>query len=976
MSSKIDPPGLSPQGATEFLRWMKTDIRGLYLLGSLNRHITVHSQQQRAVNLIRALLQVGGDLHGKSIAIVGAGFAGLTAAAFTLKETTAHVTLFDAASRPLWLQDGCANRWLHPGIYDWPLSGSLEPRTALPVLNWHAGTASDVAKHVRAEWERVAATEGLLRLRMETEVKAVTPSYDGRLLVGLSSGEQLPFDTVILAIGFGLERGTAGRVAYWNDADGLDRIAIGSSVLISGFGDGGLADVLRLCLPGIRQNSLVELVRHVPIDRQQELIYIEESCRNDIKKLDQYYSQLRVDEVIQHIKVTEPPLARVTLAGKGSLYSPRSAILNRFLVSQLYQALGEKAFELVKAPVDENSLSELPSGKRRIRFESGEEREFDHVVLRLGPDPSYPRIDPLSDWEVGEERRRFWYYLPQSMDPTRVPLEEVPTVDLPEKDGRSDFLVYESSSRPWCLVLQPPNARVNWAVYARLALEEAAKDIRDLNVHPLILSSKDAFLGPAAIRYAVRALCAANIVIADVTGYDSALLLLLGIRAAVRRSVTIACTQELLNAKGWEGLPFNLKELNLVSFFHEGAAHLELAEALHAGVEQSENSVRYLDLPVYDYIREVPSNNDNVEKDVQQVLLLRAFSEPDRNAYIQARIREGLRLPGKIRVESIIDQTSPRLAGQRLYEAIRHWKTCVVDLTWWRPNVMFELGVRLAVQPSGTFFLIDESAKADTNLQESPAKLKEFLKPFSYNLSTASFSEAFTPPDSDYSLIYETVVRHFRSAQDHYDQSVDDMLVKSADEMRRQDYRDPLQYVDITPLYASDNQVYGEEIRHAAFERLCAAWYYLANREVPYAARPVDLLDPRRLEIFRNFSRLGSRLKAELAQRHEPRDERLRRSIAEAEEYASASGAASMSELLGEWFAFRRAPLWSADLATVEPPWNGWIEDCDHYSQKLSALESRLSSLASPVRELPLQGVRSDLKRLEVFLQQLRRRIS
>src|SRR5580704_11251667 len=134
---------------TEFLQWMSTGVPGVYLLGSLNRHITVYSQQCRAINLIHALIHTSG-LDGKLVAVVGAGFAGLTAAAWTLEKSTAKVTLFDVAPRPLWLQDRCANRWIHPGIYDWPLPGSLEPRTSLPVLNWRADTAGNVAKQVRA----------------------------------------------------------------------------------------------------------------------------------------------------------------------------------------------------------------------------------------------------------------------------------------------------------------------------------------------------------------------------------------------------------------------------------------------------------------------------------------------------------------------------------------------------------------------------------------------------------------------------------------------------------------------------------------------------------------------------------------------------------------------------------------------------------------------------------------------------------
>src|SRR6516164_7067657 len=49
------------------------------------------------------------------------------------------------------------------------------------------------------------------------------------------------------------------------------------------------------------------------------------------------------------------------------------------------------------------------------------------------------------------------------------------------------------------------------------------------------------------------------------------------------------------------------------------------------------------------------------------------------------------------RIESIIDQVSPRLVGQRLYEAIRRSDMCIADWTLWRANVLYECGVRLAV---------------------------------------------------------------------------------------------------------------------------------------------------------------------------------------------------------------------------------------------------------------------------------------
>src|SRR5207247_589193 len=126
------------------------------------------------------------------------GFSGLTAAAYALDETTADVTLIDAAPRPLWLQDACANRWLHPGIYDWPLNGSLEPCTNLPVLNWRAGEARDVVRQVLAAWDRIAVTNQRLQVLFEKKVKSATEA-EGKLMVALADGMVLPFDVVVLA---------------------------------------------------------------------------------------------------------------------------------------------------------------------------------------------------------------------------------------------------------------------------------------------------------------------------------------------------------------------------------------------------------------------------------------------------------------------------------------------------------------------------------------------------------------------------------------------------------------------------------------------------------------------------------------------------------------------------------------------------------------------------------------------------------
>ncbi|HEV7744204.1 MAG TPA: hypothetical protein VGO56_04330 [Pyrinomonadaceae bacterium] len=972
MNSESDLPGLpAPFSPSEFLDRMKGDTPGLYLLGSLNRHITVHSQQCRAINLIQALNEHGGGLDGKALAIVGAGFAGLTAAAFALESTTAQVSLFDVSPRPLWLQDRCENRWLHPGIYDWPYPGALEPCTSLPVLNWRAAAAVNVTAQIRSEWERIAASKGLLRLRLETEVKAVSADPKGGLVLKLSDGPLENFDVVVLAVGFGLERGGPGRVAYWNDADGLDGIAEGSSVLVSGFGDGGLADVLRLCLPNIRQDSLIELVRHVPIETRRELIDADKNFDGESGKLDEFYRQLRIPEITARLD-SSVAVPRVTLAGIGHLYDPRSAILNRFLISQLRQARGEDAFELITEPVDLSSVGELPDGSWRVKIgASATVRKFDHVVLRVGPEAVYQRISHSSDLKVWNERRKLWYDLPQSLDRTRTLSKTVSEPDKNLAAQRQDFIAYESSSRPWCLVLTTPKPLVGWAVHVEYALKNEARHVPNLNYVPLELCSEGS-LTAEAIRGTVRALCAADIVVADVSNYDSIIFLLLGIRATVRRGVTIACTKKQLNDQLWEEIPFNLKELNLVSFFNEADGQKELRAALHAGLTQSGASAHYLDLPVYDFVRE--ESSDEATSDPRRVLLLRAFRSygGDRQLHVKERIREVLGFSDEVPVESLIDQVSPRLAGQRLYEAIRHWKTCLVDLTWWRPNVMFELGVRLSATSADTFCLIDPTAEGMEPLTGAHAELNDFLCPFQYNLKPPSFTKTFARENQRSNLVYEVAARHFRTYQDHYDEQVDDLLLAAAALTKGHD--DPLQAVDISPLYARDNRSYGTEIRHSVFERLCAAWYYIADREEPFSLWPTDLLDKSRAAAFRRFRDLSARLKAGLALRSQPRDERLRRRIAATENQAKESGAMAFADLLDAWVDVRSDPPWQVKLEEVQGrDRSGFIQDWEDQLEKLTALEAMLVSLDSPVCELPLQGVRLDKRRVELVLQQFRK---
>lgn len=135
---------------------------GLYLIGSLERGVTVYNQQLRAHNLVWALWELSkrNEIKVGRVAVVGGGVAGLTAAAcfLSLFEEPVSVTMFEQLWDLCPLQQGADNRWLHPKIYDWPAPGSTAPGASLPVLNWAEGRASDVARTIVREFSEFCET--------------------------------------------------------------------------------------------------------------------------------------------------------------------------------------------------------------------------------------------------------------------------------------------------------------------------------------------------------------------------------------------------------------------------------------------------------------------------------------------------------------------------------------------------------------------------------------------------------------------------------------------------------------------------------------------------------------------------------------------------------------------------------------------------------------------------------------------------
>jgi len=238
----------------------------VFVLGSFEQRVTVFAQQVRALNLVDAVLSRGLLQDKGRVAIVGGGAAGITAAVALARAapTLKALDLFETRSDVLELQHN-SSRYLHPHFYDWPKVGSDDPNAGLPLMNWTAGSAGEVAASLRAQFDDALRTS-ILSFHPETRVTGLNPSTVStvRVLVpGVSSLGKI-YDVVILAIGFGLEAFLDGDTpSYWLPSQMSAALLTPQPeplIFVSGNGDGGLVDFLMSAFNAMEHRAICELI--------------------------------------------------------------------------------------------------------------------------------------------------------------------------------------------------------------------------------------------------------------------------------------------------------------------------------------------------------------------------------------------------------------------------------------------------------------------------------------------------------------------------------------------------------------------------------------------------------------------------------------------------------------------------------------------------------------------------------------------
>lgn len=390
---------------------------GVYVLGCYDSRITFYSQQVRGLELAHALQHEHLLPADAAVAVIGGGAAGLTAAAGLALQGGTSVHLFESSPRLLPLQGGSERRRLDPHIYEWPKHDAEHELAELPLLDWRSGSAKDVRDAVLREFgEVVTATEGRLILRERHQVTSVTP-HNGRYLVtfereaanGTRENASQEFQTVILAIGFGLENRFAlpgtDTPSYWHDA-GVPGAEIAGNArptfLVSGNGDGGLIDLIAAATANFRHDDIIRGIAQRPgvKDLRKPLLAIDADARAaEVQGLGFDFvtayentigPQVEALGLVDQIQAQLRPGVQLFLQTREpELLSVRTARLNRFAVYLLTKACARPIAENFHHVVCDEAqqiapVAGDPHGSRR--FTCGPTTVIaDWIIARRGP---------------------------------------------------------------------------------------------------------------------------------------------------------------------------------------------------------------------------------------------------------------------------------------------------------------------------------------------------------------------------------------------------------------------------------------------------------------------------------------------------------------------------------------------------------------------------------------------------------------
>jgi hypothetical protein len=750
----------------------------LYVLGAYAKRVTIYSQQVRAINLVDAIWRYQREQPGPRIAIVGGGIAGLTAAARMLEyaaaralEHKAKVSIFEQNADFISIQSDANHRWVHPHLYEWPNeeSGALLDNADIPQLSWHAQDAKGLSKELRDKWKEISDKHAeLVEERCSTMVTRVEADAAGEYRLtwknlANESGEQSDkFDIVILALGYGLEPGADGRVSYWRP-DGMDWIGQPGEqrVLVAGYGDGALTDLMRACLLNFDHASILKEVIQAlqPTDIESIRELEGDLAAIDAEEMTTGYRDAHFPKVVAILKGKQDKLRKVVLTGPGpNLFDPAASTLNRLVVSQLlrmkaFQHIGLMNGERIEKPAQEDPAIAGILARTDPKLDT-----FTNIVLRFGTKKILPsgsreplvaldtkNIEGLPDGLKAV--RSIWSAMRASDDPTRRPLWKLLEPVWKTSPALQNTPPTSANLARCVLTFDPASPKGRWLpglVKATTALLKLDK-VLPFDPIPVTLDPEKCATNAEALTFTARALCRAPIAIFNLGGSkmgqeNPSGMLLLGIRAAVRRGLTLVIFDRTDQEPNWDKLPFNIRELLVLPLRSDQQS--ELYSVLRSGWTAMQLQTKgYRDLPVFDAVRHYARRSPPVPDSNVEIFVLCPFGDYLKNTWpklVNLITAVGAGDGRRFDLRPVTEYLSPMLVSERVYDLTRFAERCMIDWSYWRANVFFELGVRLAVSKVPPISVIRSDQQ---HAEDASAALLQTFSPISYDLESGESAE-------------------------------------------------------------------------------------------------------------------------------------------------------------------------------------------------------------------------------------------
>lgn len=372
----------------------------IYQIGcTSSEHLNIHAQQNRAFNLVFSLES---EIVGKDVAVIGAGITGLTVSAALVAAGAEKVTLYDAKKSAMHLQAGNQTRFLHPNIAIWPERTFGYPVTHLPFLNWRSDTAGHVYKQLLKQWTvHQNLYSNKIDVKLGCLIKEVIPPQNASDTIMLKKSRGTDScQILIIASGYGLERRPLSNTAsYWRNDDLAQPIL--SEVqkkryLVSGAGDGGLIEVLRLTIKDFHHQRFIQSVMYdARLFKKANKIrtQIQEAPRKEFEIWKRFTSlNQRSNQKFDFLKLKRSDTEVFLNATQNFPSGAKSQMLHRLCVALLIRRGIVKYIPGKLESVFENAQNEKIA---LIRNNSGETHlRVDEVIERHGTDPTLFKLFP------------------------------------------------------------------------------------------------------------------------------------------------------------------------------------------------------------------------------------------------------------------------------------------------------------------------------------------------------------------------------------------------------------------------------------------------------------------------------------------------------------------------------------------------------------------------------------------------------